>query len=192
MTDEITKRRYELADRRSKRQCSTGNPDLDRAIAWYLKIGFEDGFDAGVSEMQAQIDELKQELANVDRAVLIAERRVHGDQADKMEASQEAAQYNWLDDQNEALKAQLKSKDAVIDVAVKSLEYYGSKSLGETGAWGFRKKFCFDMAQTEDVEFLPEPIGEKGQKYLIGGVKAREALEQIQKMLRKNEGDEQW
>lgn len=59
MTDDMTKRRDELADKRSKRQCTTGNPDLDKAIAWYLKIGFEDGFDAGVAEMQAQIARLE-------------------------------------------------------------------------------------------------------------------------------------
>lgn len=59
MTDDMTKRRDEMADKRSKSQCTTGNQDLDKAIAWYLKIGFEDGFDAGVAEMQAQVEFLK-------------------------------------------------------------------------------------------------------------------------------------
>lgn len=61
MNIDLTRKRDELADKRSKRQCTTGNQDLDKAIAWYLKIGFEDGFDAGFAEMQAQVDELKKE-----------------------------------------------------------------------------------------------------------------------------------
>jgi len=56
----MTKRRDELADKRSKRQCSSGNPDLDRAISWFLKIGFEDGWDACQAEMQAQNEDLNE------------------------------------------------------------------------------------------------------------------------------------
>lgn len=63
--------------------------------------------------------------------------------------------------------------------ALSALKYYGSTSLGETGAWGFRKKFCFDLVQTEDLEFLPEPIGEKGHKYVIGGKLARQTLAEL-------------
>lgn len=28
---------------RSMKQCSTGQDDLNKAISWYLKVGFEDG-----------------------------------------------------------------------------------------------------------------------------------------------------
>lgn len=31
------------ATKRSLRQCSTGQDDLNKAISWYLKVGFEDG-----------------------------------------------------------------------------------------------------------------------------------------------------
>jgi len=64
---------------------------------------------------------------------------------------------------------------------VEALRYYGSKSLGETGAWSFRKKFFFDRVQLEDVEFLQEPTGARGQKYMIGGKRARQALEAAEK-----------
>lgn len=131
MTDMI-KRRNELAEKQAEKafgEYSEIENEEEQNAFLAIVTDFRLGFDAGVAEMQAQndalkaqVDELKQELANVDRAVLIAERRVHGDQADKMEASQEAAHYNWLDGQNESLKAQLKSKDYVIDVAVKALE----------------------------------------------------------------------
>ncbi len=54
MNESLKKKMDELADKRSKRQCSTGNDYLDKAISWYLKIGFEDGFTACHDEMQAQ------------------------------------------------------------------------------------------------------------------------------------------
>ncbi|RTL05202.1 hypothetical protein EKK58_08620 [Candidatus Dependentiae bacterium] len=46
----LTERQAEFREvestKRSLRQCSTGQEDLNRAISWYLKVGFEDGFDA--------------------------------------------------------------------------------------------------------------------------------------------------
>ena len=109
MTDDMTKRRDELADKRSKRQCTTGNPDLDKAIAWYLKIGFEDGFDAGVAEMQARNDSNAKSW-EVAKEIEIG-ARFKGD-------------YDKVCKERDSLKAQLKSKDAVIDVALKALSCY--------------------------------------------------------------------
>lgn len=77
------------------------------------------------------------------------------------------------------LEQELADLKAKYQKAVEALKYYGSTSLGETGAWGFRKKFCFDLVQTEDLEFLPEPIGEKGHKYVIGGKLARQTLAEL-------------
>lgn len=54
MTD--TKRRDEEAEKRSKRQCTTGQPDLDKAISWYLKIGFEDGWDARDKALSEKVE----------------------------------------------------------------------------------------------------------------------------------------
>lgn len=42
---------------------------------------------------------------NFERAIAIAERR-NGDTNDLMDASQEAQQYDWLDQQNEKIKAE--------------------------------------------------------------------------------------
>ncbi len=52
--------RDELAEKRSMRQCSTGHDDLNRVISWYLRIGFEEGFDAcakALLEMSPEFDE---------------------------------------------------------------------------------------------------------------------------------------
>lgn len=65
-----TKKRDELAERRSKRQCSTGNQNLDHAIAWYLRVGFEDGWDARDVEvigLQARILKLEAALEKCKR-----------------------------------------------------------------------------------------------------------------------------
>lgn len=164
MTDDMNKRRDELADKRSKRQCTTGNQDLDKAIAWYLKIGFEDGWDAGVSEMQAQNDSLKAQVEEL-------KKQLDGCRIVFLESAKE----------NDSLKAQL-------EIAVKALEYYGSISLGESGAWCFRKKFCFDLVQTEDMQFLLEPIGKNGEKYAIGGKLARQALTAINEIINQTKG----
>lgn len=72
--------------------------------------------------------------------------------------------------EREALKAQLQAKDAVIDAAVKALE------------------------AIKDYTGLHERRREKWDVQYIAATeqKITETLEQIQKMLRKNEGDEQW
>lgn len=77
------------------------------------------------------------------------------------------------------LKAEYDNLKAKYQKALSALKYYGSTSLGETGAWGFRKKFCFDLVQTEDLDFLPEPICENGKKYVIGGKLARQTLTEL-------------
>jgi hypothetical protein len=76
-----------------------------------------------------------------------------------------------------------------LDIAESGLEYYADKSLGTSGAWCFRKRFCFDITHPEDLETLPEPIGEKGQKYVIGGKTAREALTKIRELKNNNKGE---
>ena len=66
--------------------------------------------------MDAKVKELEEIIRNTDRAVLIAERKVYGDSSDRMDASQEAAHYNWLDDQNKKLEQQVAMlKDAIED-----------------------------------------------------------------------------
>jgi hypothetical protein len=54
----LEERRDELAILRSKRQCSTGQEDLNKAISFYLKVGFEDGYDAAVADMFDEIEPL--------------------------------------------------------------------------------------------------------------------------------------
>ena len=60
-----------------------------------------------LNELKAENERLTKELATIDQANIIAERRLHGDSSDKMDASQEAAHYNWLDEQNEKLKKEV-------------------------------------------------------------------------------------
>lgn len=126
MNIDLTRKRDELADKRSKRQCTTGNPDLDKAIAWYLKIGFEDGFDAGVAEMQAQnkaiIADLKEMGNNKFDAIqkLTQERDHHKDRAEHMKRRLLATSYGIKEDvdiENEKLRNEvesLKNKVAVL------------------------------------------------------------------------------
>lgn len=56
----------ELADKRSKRQCTSGQPDLDKAISWYLKIGFEDGYQAALRESPI-VRELVEVLKEIEK-----------------------------------------------------------------------------------------------------------------------------
>lgn len=65
--------------------------------------GWKQGFDSGAELMRAELEK---------RAALIQESRDSG----TMDASQEAAHYNWLDDQNEKLKSEISKRDAVIKV----------------------------------------------------------------------------
>lgn len=60
-----------------------------------------------LDELKAENDRLTKELETVNRANIIAERRLYGDSSDMMDASQEAAHYNWLEEQNENLTEEL-------------------------------------------------------------------------------------
>jgi hypothetical protein len=68
--------------------------------------------------------------------------------------------------------------EAKLAVAVEALKFYADKSLGN-GAYVFRKKFTFDLINEADLEVLCEPIGAKGEKYVVGGKLAREALKDV-------------
>ena len=65
MTKEQREEMERLAEIRSKRQCATGQSDLDKAISWYLKIGFEDGFTEGVESEHHISNMLTQEIRKV-------------------------------------------------------------------------------------------------------------------------------
>lgn len=55
MTDkELQEYRDKKAEERSLRQSSTGQDCLDKAISWYLKIGFEDGFNCAIELMRKE------------------------------------------------------------------------------------------------------------------------------------------
>lgn len=150
MTD-MTKRRDELADKRSKHQCTTGNQDLDKAIAWYLKTGFEDGFDAGVAEMQAQVDELSSHsLAQADE---IKQLKIY-----------------LTNYQNDMIE-----KNKQVEIAFQALK--------QANAHPWHYEDC--AAITGEDEHCNCP-------YEKTAFMVYQAIEQIQKMLRKNEGDEQW
>lgn len=43
MPEKLEREIESFATKRSKRQCSTANEHLDKAVEWYLKIGAEDG-----------------------------------------------------------------------------------------------------------------------------------------------------
>ena len=91
-------KRDEMAEKRSKRQCSTGNENLDLAISWYLKIGFEDGWDAAKSDAEAretQLVELVRELTKANdilRKALPCDSGIeaYGEQCDYCFAKDEA------------------------------------------------------------------------------------------------------
>lgn len=87
---------------------------------------------------------------------------------------------NWMGSyslcfNNNLDSAYLKLQEELAE-ARRVIEYYGDTSLGETGAWAFEKKFVFGRVQNEDMELLTEPLGAKGERYAIGGKKAREFL----------------
>ena len=54
--------RDEAAKTRSLRQCSTSNEHLDKAISWYLNIGFQDGADWQYLQDKARIEKLVEVL----------------------------------------------------------------------------------------------------------------------------------
>lgn len=64
------------------------------------------------------------------------------------------------------------------DRVVEALKFYADKSLGN-GAYVFRKKFMFDLINEADLEALCEPVGAKGERYVVGGKLAREALKEV-------------
>lgn len=49
------------ATNRSMRQCSTGHIDLDKAISWYLKVGFE----SGAASLATLVLELENKLKEI-------------------------------------------------------------------------------------------------------------------------------
>jgi hypothetical protein len=51
------------AESRGKRQCSTGQADLDKAISWYLEVGFQDGADWSKQYFDAKVEELERKLS---------------------------------------------------------------------------------------------------------------------------------
>ena len=57
---EIKAKRDELAVRRSKRQCSTGNDGFNIAQEFLLKVGFEDGFDACLEIVWPMLEDARQ------------------------------------------------------------------------------------------------------------------------------------
>ena len=67
-----------------------------------------------------------------------------------------------------------------------ALEFYGDNSLGG-GCWTFREKFFFDLTHEHDLDQLPEPVGERGQKYITGGKVARTALAKAREILKEGE-----
>lgn len=91
MNDDMNKRRDQLAKEHSQKHVATWTASGKKAVSF----GFQKGFDAGVAEMQAQVDELKEANANCISLML-----------------HEARMKN--------VESQLKAKDAVIDLAVKA------------------------------------------------------------------------
>lgn len=146
----MTKRREDLAEKRSKRQCSSGNPDLDRAISWFLKIGFEDGWDACQKEMQSQTpNALKflrervvgfQASRNVFR-VIDEEIKKYDQSYEPQTGSQKRKQFvtdrndliQELRTENDSLKDQLKAKDAQLDILNNAILGLIQKMRGDDG-----------------------------------------------------------
>lgn len=56
------------AIKRSRRQCTTGHQDLDKdkAIEWYLKIGFEDGHASAVEALAPLLSEACEALEKIE------------------------------------------------------------------------------------------------------------------------------
>ncbi len=54
--------RDEAAKTRSLRQCSTSNEHLDKAVSWYLNVGFQDGADWQYEQDKARIEKLEAAL----------------------------------------------------------------------------------------------------------------------------------
>lgn len=57
--------RDEAAKTRSLRQCSTSNEHLDKAVSWYLNVGFQDGADWQYEQDKARIEKLEKEIGNL-------------------------------------------------------------------------------------------------------------------------------
>lgn len=58
----LSELRDEKAIKRSLRQCTSGNQDLDKAISFYLRVGYEDGWNDCQAEMMEVIEELREAL----------------------------------------------------------------------------------------------------------------------------------
>lgn len=67
MSDE--KLAEQLAIERSQKQNSTGQKDLDAAIQWHIKVGFEDGFLAGLKAERERSRKLVECLKHITTCV---------------------------------------------------------------------------------------------------------------------------
>lgn len=88
-----------------------------------------------------------------------------------------------LDQKKRELDHVIMNQDQEISELRSALEFYGSTSLNQDNAWVFRKKFMFDLVNESDLEELQEPVGNNGRKYVIGGKRARQALQNTKKEL---------
>lgn len=74
MNKRLEELRDEGADKRSKRQCTTGQPDLDKAISFYLKVGYVDGFRDAIAELMPRVQKLVEALDKVQCSCTVGER----------------------------------------------------------------------------------------------------------------------
>lgn len=82
-----------------------------------------DGYETMLNELKQENQKLQRRIDVFERAKRIWDRRSSGEYSDLNDASQEAAHYCWLDDQNKKLE------DAV-QVAVDCLEYFVARAEG--------------------------------------------------------------
>lgn len=88
-----------------------------------------------LTELRTQLAAAKEELRKVDRASIIAERRLYGDSSDKMDASQEASYYNWLDDQNKKLTEKLRVSELKLAKCKEQRNYLLKVEHNKTKSW---------------------------------------------------------